>query len=171
MPFKTKFKINKNWRQCTICNEYKQWSFYSKDKSNKYWYTNNCKDCRNILKKQYRQTWIWKIKEKNYKIIKRADKEFRKMEYKKHAEYVEKNKDKLKAKNWYKDLKLEAKKRKIREYNYYLQDEKVIYNWKICKILQDYKKWLWMLIKIWDFKIFVKKSQVKPYKEIKKYIF
>ena len=162
---KTKCKINEIGRECSKCWQFKEWNLFANDKSNKYWYTCNCLECRNKMKKEYRKSYMWKIKDNNYKIIKRADPNYRKQEYKKHNEYVQKNKDKLKEKNRYKDNKKEVQKRKIREYNYYLKDEKVIYNWNVCRILKDYNKKEWILININWIRIFVRKYKVKPYKE------
>lgn len=108
---------------------------------------------------------MWKIKDKNYKIIKRADLNYRKQEYKKHNEYVQKNIDKLREKWWYKNKEKEKQKRKIRELERYLKDEKIIYNWNVCRILKDYNKKEWILINVNWIRIFVRKYQVKPYIE------
>lgn len=170
---KPKTEIKDNWRVCTHCLQFKEWFLFSKDKTNKTWYTTNCLECRQNYKKEYRKTYIWKIIDKNNHIKKRADREYRQREYRLHKEYYQKNKEKFKINNYYykKNKKLIAEERKIREYNYYLQWEFVIYNNQKCKILQDYIKWKWVLIQVNEFKLYIPKYKLKPYKEKRKYIF
>lgn len=75
----TKTLVTQAGRVCTCCLVKKVWKDFNIDKHNKFWYSSNCKECRNKMKqkyrdnkevnekeleyqKQYRETEIWKLK-------------------------------------------------------------------------------------------------------------
>jgi len=81
MPTKPKTRVTQTWRVCTECWIYKWFSFFSKSRGTKIWYSTKCKECRNKkhkehrkneeirkqeieYKKKFRETEIWKIKAK-----------------------------------------------------------------------------------------------------------
>jgi len=168
---RTQGKIKENWRICNKCWLFKEWSEYSKSKNK---YTTTCKECRNKVKAEYRKTQHWKQMAKNHHIKYRADYKKLKHEREKSKEWRIKNKEHLilSRRKWFQENKKDIQERhKKTEYEKYLQWEFVIYNWNKCRILQDYNKKEWLLIKVWEFKIFVKKYQVKPFIQVNKYIF
>ena len=65
---RTKLKKTQDWRVCSMCWQFKSWSEFSVDRSNKSnnYRTPNCKECRNKLKREYRKNW-WKEKDREYR--------------------------------------------------------------------------------------------------------
>lgn len=70
-PNMIKTKVQSDWRECTICKEFKLWSEYHKNKVWVLWYTSDCKECRNNRKKQYRSKTNYS-KDKEYKAKRRT---------------------------------------------------------------------------------------------------
>lgn len=167
---KSKCLINEIGRECSKCWQFKEWDLFNNDKRQSSWKTTACRDCRNKARDNWRATYIGKIKTKNYRIIKRLDPNYRQNELQRNKERRQKTDRYEYHKEHYNKNKIKRiRQRKLREYNQYLKDEKVIYNWNICKILKDYNRDNWILIDVKWIKIFVRKYQVKPYteKEIK----
>lgn len=69
-PTQVKWVINEQWRECTICNQYKLRSYYHKSVAWIYWHTNDCRECRNDRKREYRVKTNY-TKDKEYKEKKR----------------------------------------------------------------------------------------------------
>ena len=64
---KPKTVIKSDWRVCTQCLQYKYWSYFARDKSNKHWRTVDCLECRNKRHREIRKKPEYKIKENDYK--------------------------------------------------------------------------------------------------------
>lgn len=58
--------IDLDWRVCTHCMQYKTWDKFSKTKSTTTWRTPNCLECRQKLKKIYREATNYE-KDREYK--------------------------------------------------------------------------------------------------------
>ena len=109
-----------------------------------------------------------KIKQRNYKIIKRADREYRQKEYELHKERVVKNREKLKAKCWYRKHPKYQLKRKQTEHEKRLSGERVYFEDKLYRIEKDYTRIKGVGIKYNGMIKYVRKKDLKPYKELKK---
>lgn len=65
-PNAIKTMVDQNWRECTICRIYKdRWSYHN-SKSWVYRKTNDCKECRNKKRQEYREKTN-RIKDREYK--------------------------------------------------------------------------------------------------------
>ena len=162
--YQTKYKIDFEWRECTICNQYKLWNNFTKDKNWIQWMDAKCRECKRKIKIEYRKTYMGKIKEKNYRIIKRIDPEYRKKQYEKYKDWYKKNKDRLNeySKKISQTEKVKAK-RKEREYLQFCKWSIVIFRDEKCKIIETYKKWIWVnIIFNWK-KMVLPKCKLIPY--------
>jgi len=168
-PLKANMKvtteITEHGRVCTHCLEFKEWIAYSKCSAQKSWYTANCLECRNKIRLAYKDTWKGKIKIKNYKILKRADPVYRAKEYEKRREWYIKNKEREVAKGieYWKTPKAK-KRRKTTAMLQYDVWAIVLYNGVQCKILERWKRWIWVLLKMGTIRIHQPKFNLKPYK-------
>lgn len=59
------------WRECSKCKKFKRWEEFAKNKLWTNWYTCNCKECRNEMKREYRLR-TWYAKDHEYKKNKRV---------------------------------------------------------------------------------------------------
>ncbi len=49
-----KWEVTRDGRNCTKCGEYKLWLHFTKNKEWPKWYDSKCRNCKKILKKEYR---------------------------------------------------------------------------------------------------------------------
>lgn len=166
---KRRFLVNEIWRACTKCLEFKEWDKFAIDKWWINWHTPQCLICRWKTREKWRQSYIWKIKTKNLRIIRRSDPNYRKYESERYKERREKNKESLykRQSEWHQKNKIRlAELRKKRELSRFLKWEKVIYNWNICQVMKDWEKWnRWVLIDVKWIRILVAKDKLKPFKQ------
>ena len=50
-----KWEIQENWRECSKCGIFKEWTDFPRDLSSKHRYCSNCKECRNKTKAETRK--------------------------------------------------------------------------------------------------------------------
>lgn len=62
-----KMKINDNWKICSMCNEWKYFSYFNKDKRTSTWYTARCWECIRKVMRDYYASNTEKVKESKYK--------------------------------------------------------------------------------------------------------
>ena len=166
--------MNKSWhiidekgRECTRCKEYKEWDQFAKDKSSSTWHTPLCASCSSDRHRAYRSTWTGKIKTRNYKIMYARDPEKRRLTNETHRKYVASRREELLArkKEWYYQNKEKLRKQKqAREKRQFSMWEYVMYEWQKCKLLSDFIRGKWCLVKVWDMRVYLPKKYLKPVK-------
>ena len=157
-------RIEWEWKVCSKCKVFKTWEYYAKDKHTNFWYTSNCKECRNLLKKEYRQTNEAKIKEKNYRIVKRLEKGYKEKEKLRYREWQIKNGERLSLYNKEYVAKRKEHKKQVRKE--YLQKVykkwALVFFWKLKWKILDIQKWKWCLVSLEnDMRIWVAKDRLK----------
>lgn len=70
-PNQIKSEVLENGRVCTNCNIFKTWDLYCKSVLWVAWHTNNCKECRNKYKREFREK-TWYAKDREYKKMRRT---------------------------------------------------------------------------------------------------
>lgn len=162
---KSKYIINETGRECSKCWVFKEWDLFNNDKKQKNWKTVACKDCRNKARDSWRESYIWQIKTKNYRILKRADPNYREKEnlrYKERRQKTDRSDYDREYKRKNRDHILEL--RRQREENYFRKWKKVKFWEMVWKILDyKFKVWCLVLFENW-FKMWLAKYRLKPIK-------
>jgi hypothetical protein len=167
---KYKTKIDDLWRVCTYCFQYKLFSFFNKD-----WlrFKTKCRDCQKEIRYKYNHSPEWKQKNKNYRIIRKVKgwEELKNKTKLAWDKWKDKNKEKIKEKNkrfFEKHKERIYEERREKNEHYFWIWKKVYYNNQIWKII-DYKYKVWCLVCIEEnnFKIWVWKNKLKPFKIFK----
>lgn len=164
-----KLIYNTEGKICSKCKVFKTWDMYSKDKTNKYGYTCNCKDCRNEMKKEYRQTQQGHIKDLTYKRQKRFYKEFRQEEYRKHNEYIKTRDMKEYHKAYYQKRKDIINKNREDKKSFLKRYWNIVMLWDMKWKILDCKNRLWVYADFWNMKRWIWSHRLK-YKYKNKFI-
>lgn len=166
---KSKTLISEDWRVCTKCKIFKVWDLYHNSSRLSTWKCSQCIECRNEKKREYRKTIQWQIKDKNYKILKRADPEYRKKEYEKYKIWAQKNKEKRKeiSLRYQKRKATFIKERKRELEKFYFSPWKKVSFWRIPGKIKEVKKRLGCLVTLENgMTIWIAKNRLRPYKLI-----
>lgn len=74
LPKYCKSLISYNWKECSKCKKFKVWAFFSKSKHSSTWYSCDCLECRQGVKKVLRSDLNYRQKENEYKKQRRETK-------------------------------------------------------------------------------------------------
>jgi len=146
-------------KKCSKCNTLKEESEFSKDKHKKDWLTCQCKLCRNTFKQERIKTdWQFRQKEKNYRILRKANKKIAEKDKEVHKLRRQENK----RLDYYKERYPKIKDKKNEKRRTFEIWEFVLLNWVKYQI-HNIKKYKWLFL-VWNKnKFWVAKYKVKRF--------
>lgn len=156
--------ITEDGRECDTCNEMKPWESFVKNKNGVNWRLSKCREC--IRKYRQENALMLNNKDKVRKSSIRAREKFR--EYRR--EYRRKNREQIRETNRRcreRNRKEINRKCREKERRLYLMGEYVVYCNEKCRILRDYDRKKWLLIRFRWMEVTTTKSRVKPWRKPK----